>query len=96
MAAATDEPSAAGSGEPVISNRPSRPVKKSFSIAGHRTSVSLEAAFWEALAVAAKDDGVSQASIVQRIDRARGDAGLSSSIRVWLLARAQARTGQRS
>lgn len=69
--------------------RPARPIKKSFSIAGHRTSVSLEAAFWDALAAAAKDDGTSQAAIVQHVDRSRGDAGLSSALRVWLLKRAQ-------
>ena len=69
--------------------RPARPIKKSFSIAGPRTSVSLEAAFWDALAAAAKDGGTSQAAIVQQVDRSRGDAGLSSALRVWLLKRAQ-------
>ena len=32
----------------------SRPVKRSFTIAGHRTSISLEAAFWDALKAAAR------------------------------------------
>ncbi len=62
-----------------------RPVKRSFSIAGHKTSISLEAAFWEALREAAARDNVSLASLVQRIDQTRGSAGLSSAVRVWLL-----------
>jgi predicted DNA-binding ribbon-helix-helix protein len=65
--------------------RPTRPVKRSFTIAGHRTSVSLEAAFWDALVDVAARSGRSQASIIQHIDRTRGDAGLSSAIRVYLL-----------
>lgn len=68
-----------------------RPVKRSFSIAGHRTSVSLEAAFWTALRTAAAREGLSVAGLVMRIDRSRGAAGLSSAIRVWLLDEATAR-----
>jgi predicted DNA-binding ribbon-helix-helix protein len=62
-----------------------RPVKRSFSIAGHRTSISLEAAFWEALREAAGRQRISLAALVQRIDEKRGEAGLSSAVRVWLL-----------
>ena len=69
-----------------------RPIKRSFSIAGHRTSISLEAAFWEALRTAALRENVSLAGLVQRIDGARGTAGLSSAVRVWLLADSQKRT----
>lgn len=64
---------------------PARPVKHSFAIAGHRTSISLEAAFWSALRDAASREGVTLAGLVQRIDAARGEAGLSSAVRVWLL-----------
>ena len=40
----------------------SRPVKRSFTIGGHRTSISLEAAFWDALkAAAAREHGALQA-----------------------------------
>ncbi len=70
---------------------PARPVKRSFSIAGHKTSISLEAAFWDALREAATRHHVSLAALVQRIDSARGSAGLSSAVRVWLLADAQRR-----
>lgn len=65
--------------------QPTRPVKRSFTIAGHRTSISLEAAFWDVLKQAATSEGVSLAEIVLRIDRERGTAGLSSAVRVWVL-----------
>lgn len=68
-----------------------RPEKRSFSIQGHRTSVSLEKAFWIALKEAAAEDGLTLASLINSIDRGRGDAGLSSAVRVWLLDRLKAR-----
>jgi predicted DNA-binding ribbon-helix-helix protein len=68
-----------------------RPVKRSFSIKGHRTSISLEAPFWTALQEAAADQGMAVARLVQRIDETRGGTGLSSAIRIWLLAYARAR-----
>jgi predicted DNA-binding ribbon-helix-helix protein len=67
--------------------RGGRPVKRSLTIAGHRTSVSLEAAFWEALMALAKADGRPLAEIIAEIDRTRGAAGLSSAIRVYLFER---------
>ena len=63
-----------------------RPVKRSFTIAGHRTSISLEAPFWEALKAVAADEGVAVAKLIARIDASRGASGLSSAVRVWLLA----------
>ncbi|MGE0627521.1 MAG: ribbon-helix-helix domain-containing protein [Hyphomicrobiaceae bacterium] len=68
---------------------PARPVKHSFSVAGHRTSISLESAFWDALRDAAAVNGVSIAELVRRIDSARGEAGLSSAVRVWILTYAR-------
>ena len=64
----------------------SRPVKRSFTIAGHRTSISLEAPFWEALKDVAAEERVAVAKLIARIDAARGASGLSSAVRVWLLA----------
>jgi predicted DNA-binding ribbon-helix-helix protein len=64
-----------------------RPVKRSFTIGGHRTSISLEAPFWEALKAAAAHEGVPVSRLVARIDEDRGGCGLSSAIRVWLFAR---------
>ena len=74
--------------------RPAKPVrlaesvhiaKHSLLIAGHRTSVSLEDAFWSALRRLAADRGQSVATLVAAIDAERGDANLSSTIRVYLL-----------
>lgn len=66
-----------------------RPRKHSFTIDGHRTSISLEAAFWEALKAAAAQDGVPVAQLIAQIDAQRSGSGLSSAIRVWLLARSR-------
>ena len=64
----------------------SRPVKRSFAIKGHATSISLEAQFWDALKEAAARERLPLAALVARIDTERGTAGLSSAVRVWLLA----------
>lgn len=63
----------------------SRPVKRSFSIAGHRTSISLEAPFWAALKDAAAREHMPLAQLVARIDGDRNGASLSSAVRIWLL-----------
>jgi predicted DNA-binding ribbon-helix-helix protein len=62
-----------------------RPVKRSFSIRGHRTSISLEQPFWEALKEAAARERIPLAGLIARIDEQRGSAGLSSAVRVWIL-----------
>jgi predicted DNA-binding ribbon-helix-helix protein len=63
-----------------------KPVKRSFTIAGHRTSISLEQPFWTALKDVAAEQRLPLAQIIQRIDQERGDANLSSAVRVFLLA----------
>ena len=67
-------------------------LKRSLTIAGHRTSLSLEAEFWDALQRQAAKRGVSIAALVTEIDQSRGQRNLSSAIRVWLLAAAQSGT----
>lgn len=63
-----------------------RPVKRSFSIGGHRTSISLEEPFWDALKEIAYERRTPLAQIVKDIDDGRGDrSGLSGAIRVWIL-----------
>jgi predicted DNA-binding ribbon-helix-helix protein len=63
-----------------------RPVKRSFTIAGHRTSISLEQEFWEALRAAAAEEGIAVARLIARIDAARREEdGLSSAVRCWVL-----------
>jgi predicted DNA-binding ribbon-helix-helix protein len=62
-----------------------RPRKRSVTLQGHRTSVSLEDAFWDALQVSAEARGMSVNALVAEIDAARGvSAGLASAIRVYL------------
>ncbi len=66
----------------------SRPLKRSFTIAGHKTSISLEAAFWDAFRELCSRDGRSMAATLAEIDRGRSDrAGLSGAVRVWILQR---------
>ena len=72
-----------------------RPEKRSFSIQGHRTSISLEAAFWSALKTAAAEDGLTLAGLINAIDKDRGSAGLSSAVRVWILKRSQTRAAEK-
>lgn len=66
-----------------------RPLKRSLTLRGHRTSVSLEGAFWDALREAARAEGVAVNALAERIDEGRGaGVGLASAIRVWVLGRA--------
>jgi predicted DNA-binding ribbon-helix-helix protein len=60
-------------------------VKRSVAIAGHRTSVSLEAPFWDALKDIAAARGVSVQALIGDVDAGRGGANLSSAIRVFVL-----------
>jgi len=65
-----------------------RPVKRSLTLRGHRTSVSLEDAFWTAFRDIAAQDGVALNELAAQIDAERGeDAGLASAIRVFVLRR---------
>ena len=59
-------------------------VKRSLVIAGHRTSISLEEAFWRALKALAEKRSLSINALVAEIDAHRGSANLSSAIRVFL------------
>jgi predicted DNA-binding ribbon-helix-helix protein len=62
--------------------------KRSVTIAGHRTSLSLEPEFWAALRNQAKTRGWSLARLIGEIDRGRAGRNLSSAVRVFLLAKA--------
>jgi predicted DNA-binding ribbon-helix-helix protein len=62
--------------------------KRSVTLAGHRTSLSLELAFWQALKAAARAEGLSLNALIARIDRERS-GNLSSAVRVYLLDRAR-------
>jgi len=66
-------------------------LKRSVAIAGHRTSVSLEAPFWDALKDIAAARGVSVQALVGEIDAGRAGANLSSAIRVFVLREVRGR-----
>ncbi len=68
-----------------------RIVKRSVSIAGHRTSISLEEPFWEALREIAERDQLSVQALIGRIDAERGEQNLSSAIRVFVLLQLRGR-----
>ncbi len=62
-----------------------RVVKRSLSIAGHATSISLEEPFWRALKKLAARRSLSVPELIGAIDRERGEANLSSAVRVAVL-----------
>ena len=59
-------------------------IKKSITIKKHRTSLSLEKEFWDALKIVAKEQKSSVQTLVSKIDSNR-KTSLASSIRVYLL-----------
>lgn len=66
------------------------PLKRSITIAGHETSITLEPLFWRALEEAARDRGLPLSALVAAIDALRIEAevppNLASALRVWALA----------
>ena len=68
------------------------PTKRSVTIAGHETSISLEPMFWQALERAAADEALPVNALIARIDVERLDTpgdppNLTSAIRQWLFLR---------
>lgn len=61
-------------------------VKRSLSLAGHRTSLALEPEFWAAAERLADKNGRSLAALILDIDRTRGARNLASAVRVAVLA----------
>jgi predicted DNA-binding ribbon-helix-helix protein len=65
------------------------PLKRSVTIAGHETSISLEPAFWDRLNAAAQAAGLPLNALIARIDAERIVAphppNLASALRVWVL-----------
>ena len=70
-----------------------RPVKRSVTIAGHETSISLEPMFWAALERAAASADKPVNAVIADIDAARVESrpipNLTSAIRQWLFSRAE-------
>ncbi len=75
------------------------PVKRSMTIAGHTTSISLEPVFWAALEDAAGTARLPLSALVARIDAERiaiaEPPNLASAIRCWLLMKRPAMTSER-
>ncbi len=70
----------------------SRPVKRSLTLNGHRTSVSLEDEFWRAFRALAEERGQPINALAAEIDAVRGvDTGLATAIRLYVLKELQAR-----
>ena len=68
-----------------------RPAKRSLTLKGHRTSVSLEAPFWQEFQRLAKARGVSVNALASELDAERiPPASLASAIRLFVLAEVKA------
>lgn len=71
----------------------SRPVKRSLTLRGHRTSVSLEDEFWRAFREIAARKNKPINELAAEIDEARGvESGLASAIRLYVLAYFESRS----
>ena len=70
-------------------------IKRSIRIDGHKTSVSLEDAFWRGLKEIARGQQATLSNVVAEIDKSRQHGNLSSAIRLFVLdwVRAPATTG---
>jgi predicted DNA-binding ribbon-helix-helix protein len=72
---------------PAAAPQPQHLLKRSFRLAGHRTSVALEAEFWRALEDAAGRRGRTLAALVEELDAGRAESArpLASTLRVFAL-----------
>jgi len=62
-------------------------LKRSVTLSGHRTSISLEAEFWQALAEIASERKRPLAQLIGEVDKREGrDKNLSSALRLFVLA----------
>ena len=59
--------------------------KISVSLSGHQTSISLEPEFIDALHKIAANKNQAVGTIINEIDKTRGETNLSSAVRVWIL-----------
>ncbi|MGA8626933.1 MAG: ribbon-helix-helix domain-containing protein [Pseudolabrys sp.] len=67
-------------------------IKRSVMIDGHKTSISLEDAFWSSLMEIAHAEGATVSELVAKIDETRKQGNLSSAVRLFVLDRV--RNGQ--
>ena len=70
----------------------SRPVKRSLTLRGHRTSVSLEDEFWQAFREIAQERDLAINELAAEIDETRAlDCGLATEMRLYVLRHYRAR-----
>ncbi|MCB2137508.1 MAG: ribbon-helix-helix domain-containing protein [Rhodobacteraceae bacterium] len=75
----------------------SRPIKRSLTLHGHRTSVSLEEEFWREFRRMATERSLPLNILAADIDAARdGETGLATAIRLFVLRELQARRDGRT
>ena len=67
-------------------------IKRAIMIDGHKTSISLEDAFWSSLKEIAHAEGATVSELVAKIDKTRKQGNLSSAVRLFVLDRV--RNGQ--
>ena len=70
----------------------SQVIKRSVMIDGHKTSISLEDAFWSSLMEIAHAERATMSELVAKIDKTRKQGNLSSAVRLFVLD--QVRNGQ--
>ena len=68
-------------------------VKRSIVVAGHKTSVSLEEAFWTSMKEISASRSMTLSDLVSEIDKGRKQGNLSSAIRLYVLDYFRARAG---
>ena len=66
-------------------------VKRSVVVGGHKTSISLEDAFWDQLREIARAQRLTPAKLIAAIDEGRQQSNLSSAIRLFVLEYVRAR-----
>lgn len=71
-------------------------IKRSVSVAGHKTNISLEEAFWTGLREIAQSRATTVSAVVADIDMHRRHANLSSAVRLFVLEHAQAKAATRA
>lgn len=61
-------------------------LKRSITLAGHKTSLALEKEFWHALEEISALDKISLPALIAKVDQQRSNSNLSSALRIYALA----------
>lgn len=80
-----------------MTDMPDRPLKRALTLTGHRTSVSLETAFWDEFRLIARRQNMSINALAAELDQQRQPpASLASTIRLYVLEDLKDRLRQRA